>query len=621
MKAWHFSENAYPYLPPADEYESIRVSLPNRIYDPTKGAALYDRYIDEWLIAEDEGVEIMLNEHHQTATCVDPAAPLVLAALARLTKKARLLILGNPVANRRQPVRVAEEMAMVDVLSKGRLECGFVRGVPYEVLPANSNPVRMNERQWEAMDLIVKAWTNHDGPVSHEGRFFHHRNINIWPRRISSRIRRSGYPRPPGGAGRVGARGYVQATFLTGFGGTPAIYDSYRKGWREAGRGENVAIDRLAYAALVYAGESEREARAGAEKLLWYMTANKVPLHFCYPPGYVPTQVAAQILRGAAIDQHAANRANATVDKAIEAGIMFAGTPDQVFRQIKKMYDHVGGFGHLLIMARPGFLEHDETVRGIKTSRARSIHGSRRRFPTRRFRECAKSVWWRSPMSLTHETGLIAAPVPVYFETFAPAVPTGRPTVVMVHGGAHSGACYQRTADGRRGWAYRFAERGYRVVVPDWPGTGRSGYIALDKLDGATMVEGLGHLIRSLGAPVVLLTHSMSGLLRLAAPGVARRCRRDGGRRRAGAAGQYPEDRAGPCRKPQPISRPKRPGGACVWTRPRRSSPAAISWNASWWARVVIFRATGSTAMPRACTRSHPSSGSSGRTSTAASCG
>ena len=178
------------------------------LYDPAKGAALYDRYIDEWLIAEDEGVEIMLNEHHQTATCVDPAAPLVLAALARLTKKARLLILGNPVANRRQPVRVAEEMAMVDVLSKGRLECGFVRGVPYEVLPANSNPVRMNERQWEAMDLIVKAWTNHDGPVSHEGRFFHHRNINIWPRPFQQ-------PHPPiwistttpGGAGRVGARG------------------------------------------------------------------------------------------------------------------------------------------------------------------------------------------------------------------------------------------------------------------------------------------------------------------------------------------------------------------------------------------------------------------------------
>ena len=164
MRAWHFSETAYPYLPPAEEYESIRVNLPNRIYDPKKGAALYDRYIEEWQIAEEEGVEIMLNEHHQTATCVDPAAPLLLAALARVTKKARLLILGNPIANRRQPVRVAEEMALVDMLSHGRLEAGFVRGVPYEISAGNSNPVRMNERFAEALDLIVKAWTSHEGP-------------------------------------------------------------------------------------------------------------------------------------------------------------------------------------------------------------------------------------------------------------------------------------------------------------------------------------------------------------------------------------------------------------------------------------------------------------------------
>ena len=368
MKAWHFSENAYPYLPPADEYESIRVTLPNRNYDPAKGAALYDRYIDEWLIAEDEGVEIMLNEHHQTATCVDPAAPLVLAALARLSTKARLLILGNPVANRRQPVRVAEEMAMVDILSKGRLECGFVRGVPYEISPANSNPVRMNERQWEAMDLIVKAWSHHDGPFSHEGRFFHSRMVNIWPRPYQQ-------PHPPiwvsttsaGGAERVGTRGYVQATFLTGYGQTPRIYDAYRKGWREAGRGQDVPVDRLAYAALVYVGESEAKARAGAEKLLWYMTANKVPLHFCYPPGYVPTPVHAQILRGAPVDQHAGIRDKATVDKATELGIMFAGTPDQVYRQITTFYHHVGGFGHLLIMGQAGFLEHDDTVHGIRT--------------------------------------------------------------------------------------------------------------------------------------------------------------------------------------------------------------------------------------------------------------
>ena len=89
MKAWHFSENAYPYLPPADEYESIRVNLPNRNYDPDKGAALYDRFLDEWLIAEDEGMEIMLNEHHQTATCVDPGGAASCSARSRACRRRR----------------------------------------------------------------------------------------------------------------------------------------------------------------------------------------------------------------------------------------------------------------------------------------------------------------------------------------------------------------------------------------------------------------------------------------------------------------------------------------------------------------------------------------------------
>ena len=367
MKAWHFSENAYPYLPPKDSYPSIRVTLPNSVYDPEKGAALYDRFIDEWLIAEEEGVEIMLNEHHQTATCVDPAAPIMLGALARLTKTARLLILGNPIANRRQPVRVAEEMALVDVLSRGRVEAGFVRGVPYEIAPANSNPVRMNERHWEALDLIVKAWTTHDAPFSHEGRFFHHRNVNIWPRPWQQ-------PHPPiwisttsaGGAAQAGAKGYVQATFLTGFDGTKQIYEGYRKGWRQAGHGQDVPIDRLAYAALVYTHKDENKARKGAEELLWYVRSNKVPPEFANPPGYVPVGANVAMLRGA---EHplSAFKKSASFDAAIAGGFMFAGTPDQVLKQIQKHYDHVGGWGHLLIMGQAGFLEHDDTAAGIRT--------------------------------------------------------------------------------------------------------------------------------------------------------------------------------------------------------------------------------------------------------------
>src|SRR3984957_16235387 len=123
MKLWHFSEGAYPFLPEEHDYGSIRVTLPNRIYDPKIGAELYHRFLDEWLYADEEGLDIQINEHHQTPTCVDPAAPILLGILARQTRRARLLILGNPIGNRNQPVRVAEEMAMVDVISKGRVEC------------------------------------------------------------------------------------------------------------------------------------------------------------------------------------------------------------------------------------------------------------------------------------------------------------------------------------------------------------------------------------------------------------------------------------------------------------------------------------------------------------------
>ena len=368
MRAWHFSETAYPYLPPAETYPSIRVSLPNRIYDPEKGAALYDRYIDEWLIAEDEGVEIMLNEHHQTATCVDPAAPLMLAALARLSKKARLLILGNPIANRRQPVRVAEEMAMIDVLSHGRLEAGFVRGVPYEILPANSNPVRMNERHWEALDLIVKAWTTHDGPFSHEGRFFHHRAINIWPRCYQQ-------PHPPIWVSTTspgGAAAGRRARLCPG--DVPDRLRRHQADLRRLsprlarGRSRRRRADRPA--GLCGADLCRRQRSAGARRrrealvvrhLEQGAAALRQPARLCAGRRRTCRCCAARKIALSAFRHGGMN-----VDGAIESGIMFAGTPDQVLVQIKKHYDHVGGYGQLLIMGQAGFLEHDDTVHGIR---------------------------------------------------------------------------------------------------------------------------------------------------------------------------------------------------------------------------------------------------------------
>ena len=90
MRAWHFSETAYPFLPPADTYPSIRVSLPNRLYDPIKGAALYDRFIDEWLIAEDEGR--LTPQQGQAAPGLDAPLPLLPETFGALVEESFMLL-------------------------------------------------------------------------------------------------------------------------------------------------------------------------------------------------------------------------------------------------------------------------------------------------------------------------------------------------------------------------------------------------------------------------------------------------------------------------------------------------------------------------------------------------
>jgi pimeloyl-ACP methyl ester carboxylesterase len=106
--------------------------------------------------------------------------------------------------------------------------------------------------------------------------------------------------------------------------------------------------------------------------------------------------------------------------------------------------------------------------------------------------------------------GLVGDPA-VYYEVVAPLDARTKPPVVLVHGGSQTGCCYLRTADGRPGWAFAFARRGYRAILPDWPGCGRSGAIPMEALDGDAICRGLGTLLESLGEPVILVTHSMSG--------------------------------------------------------------------------------------------------------------
>jgi alkanesulfonate monooxygenase SsuD/methylene tetrahydromethanopterin reductase-like flavin-dependent oxidoreductase (luciferase family) len=363
MKSWWFTEDCYPDLPDEDSYRSIRVDLPNIHCEPEKASELYNRYLDLWCACDEIGLGIMLNEHHQTATCMVPAAPIMLGILARQTETARLLILGNPLPNRNQPVRVAEEMALVDVISKGRLECGFVRSVPYEAAAANMLPYKGSERLWEAHDLIMKAWTTHDGPFNFEGKYYHHRQVNIWPRPYQQ-------PHPPvwitmgspGSAKPVAEHKHVGAVFLAGYPKIRGVFDGYRESYLAA-HGEHAPLDRLAYLGLCYVGENEREAEDGARKLLWYMESNKVPAEWSNPPGYHTPAVSATVMRG---KDGSGVPTNPTLDQQMARGNVFTGTPDQVYEQIKAFWEYSGGFGHMLLMGQAGFLSDADALKSMK---------------------------------------------------------------------------------------------------------------------------------------------------------------------------------------------------------------------------------------------------------------
>jgi len=99
----------------------------------------------------------------------------------------------------------------------------------------------------------------------------------------------------------------------------------------------------------------------------------------------------------------------------------------------------------------------------------------------------------------------------MYYEKITPVTKKHRESIILIHGGAHTGSCYKSTPDGRDGWAYYFVEKGFEVFVPDWPGSGRSGYIPLEKINSDLVITGLSKLIEKIDGKVILVTHSMSG--------------------------------------------------------------------------------------------------------------
>jgi alkanesulfonate monooxygenase SsuD/methylene tetrahydromethanopterin reductase-like flavin-dependent oxidoreductase (luciferase family) len=154
--------------------------FPNKYFDSVAGSQLYEDRIVEYQLAEESGYDgIMLNEHHNAPFCMQAKCNIMASILAAVTKRVKIVLLGNPLPIADNPVRLAEELAMIDMISKGRLVSGFVRGGGVEALATNTNPAYNRERFEEAHDLIIKTWTT-PGPWRWEGRHYQLRVVNPW---------------------------------------------------------------------------------------------------------------------------------------------------------------------------------------------------------------------------------------------------------------------------------------------------------------------------------------------------------------------------------------------------------------------------------------------------------
>jgi alkanesulfonate monooxygenase SsuD/methylene tetrahydromethanopterin reductase-like flavin-dependent oxidoreductase (luciferase family) len=297
-----------------------------------------------------------------------PSPNLIAAALARRTSDAAICILGNSLALYNPPTRVAEEMAMIDCISGGRLIAGFPVGTPMDTCYAyGQNPSQLRARYHEAHDLVVEAWTRRE-TFSFNGRFTQLRYVNIWPHPLQR-------PRPPiwipGGGSIETWRWCAEMDYVYCY----LSYYGYKAGlhtmqgfWSEM---EKLGKDRNPYRAgfLQFVGVAESRQQAldlytePAE--YFYGRCLHVDARFALPPGYTTEGTQRAGIEG--MMAKAANVANPATKAALKAtnmkdivdgGYVLIGSPDEVIEQIR----HVGtslNVGHLMLLLQFGNMNRD----------------------------------------------------------------------------------------------------------------------------------------------------------------------------------------------------------------------------------------------------------------------
>jgi alkanesulfonate monooxygenase SsuD/methylene tetrahydromethanopterin reductase-like flavin-dependent oxidoreductase (luciferase family) len=354
---WHFM--AYPYLPPDfdQKYETGWVTVPNSLWDRDKTKGLYNEYIDQLVYGEELGFDgLVLNEHHQNVYGLMPSPNLVAAALTQRTKRAKIVVLGNLLPLHLNPLRVAEEYAMIDSMSGGRLIAGFALGGGPEAFNYNIPQPQARTRYWEAVDLIHRTWTE-DGPFSHEGQHFPLRYVNIWPKPQQR-------PHPPiwiPGAlsletmDEVAKRGYCYFLSSRAHGaGTRKAAQRFAEIIKS--HGGKFDPWRMGILLSVYVSETDEQAKAESREGIWYFLKNCLKGHLrkegrtlTFGPGVPSTSVRSweQYLKNA--DPNAKMLGDAKDWEELDAwGSITYGSPKTVREKLWSLIEQAG-VGNLLI--------------------------------------------------------------------------------------------------------------------------------------------------------------------------------------------------------------------------------------------------------------------------------
>jgi alkanesulfonate monooxygenase SsuD/methylene tetrahydromethanopterin reductase-like flavin-dependent oxidoreductase (luciferase family) len=298
MRVFSFHLMPYPGLP--DDYHGPAwVTVPNQIFDPQVGHEIYNRYLDELIYADELGFDgICINEHHQNAYGLMPSPNLMGSILARQTRQARICIVGNALPLYDPPTRVAEEFAMIDNISGGRLIAGFVVGGGPEYYSFSINPAHARERFYEAHEIVIKAWTE-PGPTEYIGKHYKLRFMNTWPRPIQQPHPEVWIP----GAGSLETMEFV-ARHRYAYMGIPyfhiSVFDRQFRMFREACEREGYTYEprQAGWLEPIYVAETDEQARTEYEPHFWYWARKLLPGIEISPPGYTSLRSLENILKG-----------------------------------------------------------------------------------------------------------------------------------------------------------------------------------------------------------------------------------------------------------------------------------------------------------------------------------